>query len=146
MPPIGKTLLQQLQMNLLAMISLVVALSSLSYNTWRNEQTEANRNQRTAAFEMIHKLNELQEIVFYLHYDKDIDNKGNPRRGWVTLLTIKDLAQIMQEPIPQQAENLALVWQQNWASLEQDKLSLERVTNEIDRLRHTSLNVLTTLK
>ncbi|EGM69691.1 hypothetical protein [Shewanella sp. HN-41] len=111
MPPIGKTLLQQLQMNLLAMISLVVALSSLSYNTWRNEQTEANRNQRTAAFEMIHKLNELQEIVFYLHYDKDIDNKGNPRRGWVTLLTIKDLAQIMQEPIPQQAENLALVWQ-----------------------------------
>ncbi|WP_293632846.1 hypothetical protein [Shewanella sp. CG12_big_fil_rev_8_21_14_0_65_47_15] len=146
MPRIGKTLLQQLQTNLLAMISLVVALSSLSYNTWRNEQTEANRNQRTAAFEMIHKLNELQEIVFYLHYDKDIDNKGNPRRGWVTLLTIKDLAQIMQEPIPKQAENLALVWQQNWESLEQDKLSLERVTNEIDRLRHTSLNILARLK
>lgn len=146
MPPIERTLLQQLQTNLLAMISLVVALSSLSYNTWRNEQTEANRNQRTAAFEMIHKLNELQEIVFYLHYDKDINNKGNPRRGWITVLTIQDLAQIMQEPIPEQAKNLGLVWQENWEPLEYDKLSLDRVTNQIDLLRHTSLNVLARLK
>jgi len=146
MPSIGKTLLQQLQTNLLAIISLIVALSSLSYNTWRNEQTEANRNQRTAAFEMIHKLNELQEITFYLHYDKDINNKGNPRRGWITLLTIKDLAQIMQDPIPEQAKNLGFAWQESWESLENDKLSLDRVTNEIDLLRHTSLNVLATLK
>jgi len=45
--------------NLLAMISLFVALSALGYNTWRNELTEQNRNVRQAGFEMLLHVGEL---------------------------------------------------------------------------------------
>ena len=37
---------RQLRDNAVALISLVVALGSLGYNTWRNERTEHNRNVR----------------------------------------------------------------------------------------------------
>ena len=36
----------QLHNNAVALISLFVAVSSLAYNTWRNETTEAQRNIR----------------------------------------------------------------------------------------------------
>ncbi|MBF8293263.1 MAG: hypothetical protein HW392_2090 [Steroidobacteraceae bacterium] len=39
---------EQLRNNLVALISLVIALSALGYNTWRNELTERNRNIRAA--------------------------------------------------------------------------------------------------
>jgi hypothetical protein len=68
----------QLKRNTVALISIVIAVSSLSYNTWRNEKTEANRNQRVAAFEILMKLSELQQIVFHHYYDKDTQDKGNP--------------------------------------------------------------------
>ena len=53
------TLRQQLRDNAVALISLAVAISSLSYNTWRNERTEANRNVRTATFELLMRLADL---------------------------------------------------------------------------------------
>ena len=46
-----RSIRQQLRANAVALISLVVALSSLGYNTWRNEQTEENRSIRVAGFE-----------------------------------------------------------------------------------------------
>ena len=46
-------MLKQLQKNSLSLISLFVAFSALSYNTWRNEQTEYNRNIRSAGFEVL---------------------------------------------------------------------------------------------
>jgi len=55
-----------------ALISLVVALGSLTYNTWRNERTEHNRNVRTAAFELLTKLAELERVVFLAQYDRDV--------------------------------------------------------------------------
>ena len=57
------TVRQQLRNNAVALISLVVALGSLSYNTWRNERTESNRNIRTATFELLVKLSELERVV-----------------------------------------------------------------------------------
>lgn len=39
---------EQIRNNAVALISLVVALAALGYNTWRNERTEANRNLRAA--------------------------------------------------------------------------------------------------
>ena len=44
---------KQLQHHLVALISLFIAVSSLSYNTWRNEKSEYNRNQRWASFEVL---------------------------------------------------------------------------------------------
>lgn len=47
------SLRQQVRRNLVAIISLVLALLSLSYNTWRNEVTEYNRNIRQAGLEIL---------------------------------------------------------------------------------------------
>lgn len=44
---------EQLRNNLVALISLFIALSALGYNTWRNERTERNRNIRAAGFESL---------------------------------------------------------------------------------------------
>ncbi|MDB6105600.1 MAG: hypothetical protein JWO52_5599, partial [Gammaproteobacteria bacterium] len=38
------TIREQLRNNAVALTSLFIALSSLGYNTWRNERTEHNRN------------------------------------------------------------------------------------------------------
>jgi hypothetical protein len=43
------TIKSQIGRHSVALISLLVALSSLAYNTWRNEQTEENRNIRSIA-------------------------------------------------------------------------------------------------
>jgi hypothetical protein len=45
-------------------ISLAVALSSLAYNSWRNEKTEDNRNIRTAGVELLLTLGELERVIF----------------------------------------------------------------------------------
>jgi hypothetical protein len=83
------TLGQQLRSNVVALISLAVALSSLGYNTWRNERTEHNRNIRTATFEILTKLAELERVVFLAQYDHDASS-GNPRTGWTYVLVIRD--------------------------------------------------------
>jgi len=69
---------EQLRNNAVALTSLFIALSSLGYNTWRNERTEHNRNSRTAAFEILTKLAEFERVVFLAHYDRD-KNNGNDR-------------------------------------------------------------------
>ena len=43
----------QLRRNFVALISLVVAITSLGYNTWRNEASEYNRNQRLISIEVL---------------------------------------------------------------------------------------------
>ncbi len=70
------TFKNQMRQHSVALISLVIALSSLAYNTWRNEQTEANRNVRAAGIELLLKLGELDRVVFFSHYDKD-EVRGN---------------------------------------------------------------------
>jgi len=46
----SNTVVSQLRRNAVALISLVIAICSLSYNTWRNEKKEDTRNQRFAAY------------------------------------------------------------------------------------------------
>ena len=87
-------MLKQLKNNSLSIISLLVALSALSYNTWRNEQTEQNRNVRNAGFEILLHIGEIQRIVYLAHYDKD-KKRGNHHSGWVEILVIRDLSHLM---------------------------------------------------
>ena len=79
---VTRTVIQQIRNNLVAIISLVVAISSLSYNTWRNELTEENRNIRVAGFETLKSLGELQTIVDFGHYEQHPE-LGSPIEGWV---------------------------------------------------------------
>ena len=90
----------------MALISLFIAVSGLFYNIWRNENTEQNRNHRQATFEIIVKINELQQVVFHHVFDKDITDKGNPRKGWALVLTIEDLSQLLIHPVPESSQQL----------------------------------------
>lgn len=128
------TLLQQVHRNLLAVISLVVAISALGYNTYRNELTEDNRNRRFAGFSMLQELSELQLLIDYAHYDKDTV-KGNPIAGWGHLLYLKDMSYLVSGEVAVETEALTKVWSLEWQTVRDDEASNQRVTAAINALR-----------
>jgi thymidylate synthase len=137
---------EQLRNNAVALVSLVVALGSLAYNTWRNERTEHNRNIRTAGFELLTKLAELERVVFLAQYDRDTQG-GNPRTGWTYVLVIRDLSELVPEDVPGQAANLRKVWAENWEGLgRDDEAAVDRIDNAITKLRETTLRMLRSLR
>lgn len=135
---------EQLKRHSVALISLVVALSSLAYNTWRNEQTEANRNVRTAGIQLLLALGELERIVFFSHYDMD-EVRGNPRAGWSYTLTIVDLASLTREPAIASSKALLDAWRDNWDGLGSDDAAAQLISEHIDRQRADMLAVLAAL-
>jgi len=135
----------QLRDNLVALTSLVIALSALGYNTWRNELTERNRNIRDAGFELLGRIGSLQQIVFYAHFQPG-DARGDPRMGWAEVLTIVDLAELMPEPVGQDAKALNETWEQEVAGLGEDQDSQRRIDHAIDDLRQSTLARLRALR
>jgi hypothetical protein len=137
---------QQLRNNAVALISLAVALSGLAYNTWRNERTEHNRNIRTATFEVLTKLAELERVVFLAQYDRDASG-GNPRTGWTYVLVIRDLSAVVPPPVPERAAELQVAWADNWAGLgKDDEAAVTRIDDAIGRLREATLATLKSLR
>lgn len=136
---------EQVRRNSVALISLVVAVTSLSYNTWRNEATEHNRNLRVAAFEILLKLGELQQVVFHVHYDKDMD-KGNPRIGWAYVLIINDLSQVLPKTVQDSANELLQTWGENWEDLSTSEESLDLIMRTLDAARDQTLVLLHSLE
>ena len=129
------TLLQQMHRNLLAIISLVVAMTALGYNTYRNELTEDNRNRRAAGFSMLQELSELQLLIDYAHYDKDTV-KGNPIAGWGHLLYLKDMSYLVSAEVVVETEALIRIWDHEWQTVRDNEASKQRVTASINALRH----------
>ena len=137
---------EQLRNNAVALISLCVALSSLGYNTWRNERTEHNRNIRTAAFEILTKLAEFERVVFLAHYDRD-KNNGNPRVGWTYVIVMDDLGAVMPGKVGPRADELRKVWAQNWEGLGSDSdVAVDRIEAGIVNLRNAALETLRSLR
>jgi len=137
---------QQLRDNAVALISLIVALGSLAYNTWRNERTEHNRNVRTAAFELLTKLAELKRVVFLAQYDRDVAG-GSPRTGWTYVLVINDLSAVVPAPVPAQAAQLQIVWRDNWEGLgKDDEAAVNHIDDAIGKVRDATLGTLRSLR
>lgn len=135
----------QLRRNTVAIISLVVALTSLGYNSWRNEQSEANRNIREAGIEALLKLGELDRVVFFSHYERDRD-RGNPRLGWAYVLTIRDLGSLLPDPAQKTTADLVTVWTANWPALGGDSNGpAESISMAIDTCRADILTLLASL-
>jgi len=135
----------QLRRNRVALISLAVAIISLSYNTWRNEASEDNRTQRLVSIEILLKLADLQQVVWHHHYDGDVENKGNLRTGWAIVLTIKDISNILDEPMPQSAEDLWRVWNANHTELGDSTEAKDAVIKAIEKCRADTLILLQAL-
>lgn len=139
------SILEQVRRNAVALISLVVAVSGLSYNTWRNEVSEENSNLRYAAFEVLLKLGELQQVTFHAHYDRDHE-RGNPRTGWAYVLTIRDLSGVMSESVQVQADALLAVWGEHWQGLGAEQDSADAIVGAIDSTRVATVALLRSLE
>ncbi len=140
------TIREQLRNNAVAITSVLIALASLSYNTWRNERTEHNRNIRTAAFEILTKLADFERVVFLAHYDMD-ENNGNPRIGWTYVIVINDLAEVVPGSVAPRAVELRRVWQDNWEGLARnDDTAVDRIDASINNLRQATLETLRSLR
>lgn len=126
---------EQVRRNAVALISLVVAITSLGYNTWRNEASEGNRNQRLISIELLRNLSQLQGVVYHHTWDMDHDDKGNMRTGWVYVLTIKDLSRTLGQPVPESATALWQVWDENWNDLEPENEAYNRVIGALEDVR-----------
>ncbi len=137
--------IDQLRRNRVALISLVVAIISLSYNTWRNEASEDNRTQRLVSIQILLKLADLQQLVWHNHYDGDTENKGNLRTGWAIVLTIKDIATILDSPMPESAEKLWVVWNDNNSKLGDSTVAKDNIIMAIEKCRVDTLFVLQAL-
>lgn len=135
---------EQFRSNAVALISLVVALSTLGYSTWRNERTEANRNLRAAGFELLSEIGSLQQVVFYAHFNAG-DARGDARMGWADVLTIEDLAALMPPPVGRDAAALRETWQSGWTGLGSSDVDHRRIDESIDKLRQTTLATLRAL-
>lgn len=142
-----ETFRQQVQRNIVALISVFIAVSSLSYNTWRNEKSEHNRNLREGAFQVLANLSELREITFHLRWDTDTVQEGALRSGWVKVLTIRDLSQVLESPVPEAAESLRATWDDYSPDLmsadkKVAKPATIKVVGEIDTMRDVTLAML----
>ncbi len=135
---------EQFRRNFVALVSLFIAVTSLTYTSWRHEQTEENHNHRLAAFETLLKLGELQQLVFHRHYDQSPD-KGNPRTGWAYVLTIQDLTMLLPTPAPESADQLVKTWGEHWEGLGNNQDSANAIIEAIDNTRNKIVKLLQSL-
>lgn len=135
----------QLKAHSVALISLIVALGGVAYNSWRDAVVEENRNVRIAGFEVLKNLGELQMVTDYAHYQKD-RSLGNPITGWGRVLLIRDLSRVIPGPARVSAEKLSETWQENWEQLEDDETSVQRISEDIAVTRKAVLEALQLLR
>lgn len=139
------TLKVQLQRNIVALISLAIAITSLGYNTWRNEATEYNRNQRAVSIEILRNLGDLQQVVYFSHWDTMQRAKGDPLIGWSLVLTIRDLSRLLDGEVPEAGTMLWQTWDDSWEGLGDDTDSYDRIINALGRVREQTNALLESL-
>ena len=138
-------ILDQFQQHSLAIISLVVAITALSYNTYRNELTEINSNKRHAGFELLKELNQLQLLIDYAHYDKDAE-QGNPITGWGHIMYMKDMSHLISANVVDEANQLGEIWAEEWETIFDNSTSNQRITAGVNTLRSRVRSEINALK
>lgn len=136
---------EQVRRNTVALISLVIAITSLGYNTWRNEASENNRNQRLVSIQVLVMLGELQQVILDRRYGKESDGKSNLRKGWALALTIRDISMVAEGDIPESAEQLFDTWNDDSANLGNSDEAKARIEEAVERVRHATHEVLRSL-
>jgi hypothetical protein len=139
------TFKEQVRQNTVALISLAIAVTSLGYNTWRNEASEHNRNQRLVSIELLRMLGDLQQLTLDRHYGKGVDGDAILREAWAKVLTIRDISRVAEGAVPDSAMSLYDVWRADFDQLGSDSEAKDRITAALDRVRQDSQDVLISL-
>lgn len=138
-----KNFIKQFKENYLAIISLFIAVVALIHNNLLYEKSEKNRNIRTASFEILMKLGELQQKINMSHFDPS--SKDSLIEEWGYIALIGDLSKLVPSPVPQKAEKLIEAWKSNYTTIKDNDKSLDAISNEIDATREAILNVIADL-
>jgi hypothetical protein len=141
----NSSLMQQIRRNLLALLSLLVALMALSYNTWRNESSEQHRNIRAAEFEMLKELSEVQQIIDYAYLRQDLQ-RGDLAKGLAHVLFIRDLAKLTPESVDNSAQALLVAWNSDSDKLASNKEAGSALSEQVLSTRTVVLDSLRSLK
>ncbi len=131
----------QLKENLVALISLVIAIMALLYTAWREEITEKNRTLRAASFEILKNLGELQITVNYMHYQPN-NRRADPFIGWGHVAFVSDLSQLLPGPVPEKIESLSKVWAETESELKISEAKLQQLSKSIDEARESILETI----
>ncbi|HMB37566.1 MAG TPA: hypothetical protein VKO85_00670 [Wenzhouxiangellaceae bacterium] len=156
----------QVNNNLVALISLVLAITSLGYNTWRNETTEVQRNWRDASFQILTEIGELNQIILMRRYfsgegdtqstssgaDSAIPQPESWVRGWGNVTMVRDISTVMPEPLPEQGQQLFDRWQRHARALhdqsdpEAREEAADTLLGSIEQMRITVVNLISELR
>ncbi|MBK8067978.1 MAG: hypothetical protein IPK27_10225 [Rhodanobacteraceae bacterium] len=124
-----------LQKHAVALISLCVALFSTSYNTWRNETTEAHRNVRQAAFSMLSTVGEFQQTVDRRYWGGDRSD-ANRIRAWGAVSLLRDLGPLVSGDTRARADALHARWSADLDALDAgERPAEERIAQATAELR-----------
>ncbi len=134
-----------IQRNLLSIISLLFALTSLSYNTWRNETSARNENQREAGFRVLTELAELQVLTDHITYGGE-ELKGDVIEGWTKVKFISDLSVLVTPELELVAKNLLVKWTENVGALEHEEPANKVISASIQTVRDQTVRQLAQLK
>lgn len=141
---IHQTLKQQFHDNFIAIVSLLVAIFALYHTSKLYEKAEINRNIRTAGFEVLMHLGELQQIVNTVHYDKQA-SQNTILTAWGHIALIGDLSRLMPQPVPSTADKLINAWKENYDKIKDSEESSDAVSNAIDATRQAVVDVISHL-
>ncbi|MBQ4889512.1 hypothetical protein J8L86_06620 [Shewanella sp. MMG014] len=129
---------------LTVIFSVLFSLMGFSYNVWRMEITENNSNVRTACFEMLLELAEVQQLVYAAHYDNNLE-QGNPRVGWVKVGLIADLSSLTNQAVAEESVELTQVWSTQWHSMHDDEQAASQIVEQVDNVREEIKRLLASL-
>ena len=137
---------EQLRRNAVALISLAVAVTSLAYNTWRNEASEHNRNQRLVAIELLVQSSTMYQTLLDIEYGKEEAVAGNLRKGWALARSIEDLSMIAEGDLSTAGDNLFNVWSSQSAQLRQsEEVAKEAIEEALQEMRVATHELLESL-
>jgi hypothetical protein len=105
-----RILLDSLQRHLVAIISLMVAVTALFLSVERSSRSEYQHNIRDASFRVLAELSQLQLLVDNAHYGRVPEN---PIAGWARVNYMRDLAAVIPEPVPTRLANLYSDWREH---------------------------------
>ena len=102
---------------------LVIATMTLLYSGYRAQLNQENQTARSAGFEVLKALNELQMIVDAHRYTPD--EAPNFLTGWTQVLLIDDLSDFIDPSVEKRAATLHTNWQKNLDQLHSNEANLE---------------------
>ena len=131
----------QLKTNTVALISLLTALSRITYNSWCDHQNEVNDNMRNAAFVVLADLGKLQLIVNYAHFEHDSEH-GNHIEGWKHVIMIRDLRRLLKPEAKNEGDKPNQDFEKNWEKLIEDNKIEILVSHQITNTRQAVLSTI----